>query len=82
MLQVDGVVFNEDKISLLSQVRTLEGDCLKQKKELSNVKDQLAKSERLLEEGRNDLINNKQKLKGCCCYFDFPKYSFKILWKV
>lgn len=65
MFQVDGVVFIKEEICVLSQVRTLEGDCLKQKKDLSNVKDQLAKSERLLEDGRNDLINNKQKLKGC-----------------
>ena len=40
----------------------LDGECLKGKKEVSDLKDQLAKDEHLLDEVRRDNYNMKQKL--------------------
>lgn len=40
----------------------LDGECLKSKKELSDLKDQLAKEEQLLEECRRDNTSLKQRL--------------------
>ena len=40
----------------------LDGECLKNKKELADLKDYLAKEEQLLEEARRDNSNVKQRL--------------------
>ena len=40
----------------------LDGECLKSKKEISDLKDQLAKDEHLIDELRQDNFNIKQKL--------------------
>ena len=40
----------------------LDGECLKSKKEVSDLKDQLAKDEHLIDELRQDNYNMKQKL--------------------
>ena len=40
----------------------LDGECLKSKKEISDLKDQLAKDEHLIDELRQDNYNMKQKL--------------------
>lgn len=40
----------------------LDGECLKSKKEISDLKDQLAKDEHLIDELRQDNYNIKQKL--------------------
>ena len=47
---------------ILFQVRQLDADCLKAKKEISNLKDQLAKEEHMLEESRRETFSTKQKL--------------------
>ena len=44
------------------QVKLLDGECLKNKKELSDLKDYLAKEEQLLEECRRDNMTVKQRL--------------------
>lgn len=44
------------------QVKMLDGECLKSKKEISDLKDQLAKDEHLIDELRQDNFNMKQKL--------------------
>ena len=40
----------------------LDGECLKSKKEISDLKDQLAKDEHLIDELRQDNFNMKQKI--------------------
>ena len=45
-------------------MRGLDGELLKCRKELNNLKDQLAKNDRLLEESRQDVQLSKQKLTG------------------
>ena len=40
----------------------LDGECLKSKKEVSDLKDQLAKDEHLIDELRQDNYNMKQRL--------------------
>ena len=40
----------------------MDTDCLKAKKEISNLKDQLAKEEHMLEESRRETYHAKQKL--------------------
>ena len=45
-----------------TQVRSLDNECLKLKRENSSLKDALVKTEQLLEEGRMDMVSTKSKL--------------------
>ena len=42
----------------------MDNELLKAKKEMNGLKDQISKNERLLDEGRRDIMNTKQKLTG------------------
>lgn len=42
----------------------MDNELLKAKKEMNSLKDLISKNERMLDEGRRDISNTKQKLTG------------------
>ena len=58
----------------------MDNELLKAKKEMNGLKDQISKNERLLDEGRRDIVNTKQKLTGkVFCLFVPRNYNYSFL---
>ncbi|XP_047137825.1 rootletin [Hydra vulgaris] len=64
---------------LQNRVRLLDTECVKCKKDLNIAKDQLNKTNSLLEEERLDLINTKNKLRECETSKDAIKAEMQAL---